>query len=636
MTSMSRNANRSFGRFGSFFVLFILCLLYSLPNFYGEDLAVQVARQDHSPVSNETYNTVATLLKAQALQPDRLDNEDANGLLARYHDPKKQLEARDFLKQNLGDAFSVALNLAPKTPTWLQTIGALPMKLGLDLRGGVHFLLHVDTSGIQAGKAKSDLLFIKKELQKEDIRYRGGHSEEGGSWYLSFSAKEEAQKAQSLLATRWQEYGIKLEGSAGHYKLVATPTPQSLQTLISHTIEQNITTLNQRINELGVSEAVVARHGNEHISVDLPGIQDTARAKALLGKTATLRFHLVDVTHDPKRAAEVGPPMGSQLYYYRDRPMLLETRSILTGRSITYATATNREGRPAVGIQLGGGGESLFHRETAANVGRPLAVVYIETQLKREKVGDKWVTHHQRHEKVISVATIQSALPGHFEITGLGSQAGAENLALLLRSGALAAPVNIVQETTIGPTLGQANIQKGINSLLIGSLAVIVFMALYYRVFGMIANVALILNVLLIVSAMSLIGATLTLSGIAGIVLTVGMAVDANVLINERIREELRRGLSPTASIEAGYKRAFSTIVDANVTTLIVAVVLFTLGSGTVKGFAITLMIGIVASMITSIYFTRALVDTIYPPGRRLQRIAIGIQPQKKLLKARS
>jgi preprotein translocase subunit SecD len=385
-------------------------------------------------------------------------------------------------------------------------------------------------------------------------------------------------------------------------------------------------TLRNRVNELGVSEAIVQRQGANHISVDLPGIQDTARAKEMIGKQATLKFQMVDVDRDAESAAISGDvPLGSKLYTYEGRHVLLKDRIILQGDSITYAAASySQEGRPSVNVHLGGGGEGIFHRVTSENIGKPMAVVYIEPKTEQQIVDGKVVTVTHSTEKVINVATIQSALGNNFEITGLANEKFARDLALLLRSGALVAPVNIVQELTVGPSMGKANIHKGLISVVVGFIFVVLFMAFYYQIFGLIADMALLLNLIFIVAILSILGATLTLPGIAGMVLTVGMAVDSNVLIYERIREELRGGMSIQASIYAGYERAFTTIVDSNVTTLIVAIVMFALGTGPIKGFAVVLTIGLMTSMLTSIVFTRAVVNFLY--GRKnVKKLAIGM-----------
>lgn len=609
---------------GLLFVILVISTLYALPNLYGEAPAVQISPKTGRHLSANAAERIVSVLNQAHIQHHGVIEQDP-GLQVRFDDTDQQLKARDLLRKNLNDNAIVALNLASRTPDWLRNLGALPMKLGLDLRGGIHFLLDVDVDSLLKTRQQGDIRTIKAALRDKKIRYTQ-ISPNATGLKLRFRDQANLQQAQSLLAQKFFDYHQHVVKNAAQPSLQIQLTEAATLQMTDYAIEQTITILTNRVNELGVSEAAVQRQGRRHISIDLPGIQDPARAKELLGKTATLFFHLVDDKHDPATVAATGlPPTGDSLNYDEaGRPVLLETTPILTGSSITYASAVIRDGRPAVNIHLGGGDESLFHRKTAESVGKPLAVMYVETELKRSQHDKKAIIQRIRHQRVISVATIQSPLGNNFDITGLPSQAYAENLALLLRSGALAAPVDIIQETTVGPSLGKANINMGILSLEIGSLLVIIFMTVYYRLFGLVANAALMFNVLLIIAVLSMLGATLTLPGIAGIVLTVGMAVDANVLINERIREELRNGLSPLASISAGYDRAFSTIVDANVTTLIVALILFSLGSGSVKGFAVTLTIGILASMLTSIFFTRAIISLIYG-HKQPQKLSIGV-----------
>lgn len=602
----------------------ILCAaIYAAPNLFGDDYAVQVSTKNAVGVAANLPEQVKTTLEKQSISS--LSSEAIeDGVLVRFPSPDTQLKARDALKSALGDDYVVALNLAPKTPHWLRAINAHPMKLGLDLRGGVHFLLDVDVSAVVVAREEGDLNNMTSDLREKQIRYTDiAHPK--GKITIQFRDKENLDKAMALLPTRFVDYAFVRSTDPINFSITATLTPMAVGDITNYAVDQNMTILSNRVNELGVSEAVVQRQGQTQISVDLPGIQDTARAKDLIGKTATLRFQLVNTEADVQSAVAGTVPIGSRLYQFENTPIVLKNQAILTGTSITYATATmGEDGRPSVAIRLGGGGESLFARVTAENVGKPLAVIYVESNPQTQIIDGKPVVTRQQVERVINVATIRSALGNSFEITGLSGMQYAQNLALLLRSGALTAPVNFIQERTVGPSLGAANIQKGLLSVIVGSLAVFLFMLLYYRLFGLVADLALIVNMLFIVSLLSLLGATLTLPGIAAIVLNVGMAVDANVLIYERIREELRNGVSPQASIYAGYERAFGTIIDSNLTTLIVALILFALGGGVVKGFAITLIIGILTSMVTAIFFTRAVVNLIYG-GRHLQRLSIGI-----------
>lgn len=607
--------------------MILLAFLYVIPNIFGDDYAVQVSVKNTANIESDTV--LAQVKKTLTDQPTPIPYlsvvAEQNGILARFASTDIQLKARDLLKNTLGDDYIVALNLAPKTPHWLQAINANPMKLGLDLRGGVHFLLEVDLGAVLQAREEGDLHNITADLREKQIRYVE-ISHPRNKIVVQFRDKENLDKALKLLPARFTDYAFNKELPDDTLRISASLTPLAITNISNYAVDQNMGILTNRVNELGVSDAIVQRQGDTQISVDLPGVQDTARAKDIIGKTATLRWQLVNVEADVQNAVAGALPIGSRLYQYNNVPVLLKNQVILTGASITYATAMMGEnGRPAVSIRLGGGGESVFNRITAENIGKPLAVVFVETNPQTQVIDGKTVITRQQVERVINIATIQSALGNNFEITGLSDMKYAQNLALLLRSGALTAPVDFIQEKTVGPSLGSANIHKGILSVIVGSLAVILFMLFYYRVFGLVANLALIVNMLFIVAVLSLLGATLTLPGIAAIVLNVGMAVDANVLIYERIREELRNGLGPQASIHAGYARAFSTIVDSNVTTLLVAMVLFALGGGVVKGFAITLIIGILTSMITAIFFTRALVNLIYG-GRNVKRLSIGIR----------
>jgi len=609
-------------KYVAFVIIVLLGLVYAAPNLYGEDYAVQISSPNTATLPAALPEQVQTTLN-HANMPYRSIKQEGDNLLIRFTNADVQLKARDLLRGTLNDQYVVALNLAPKTPKFLQMLGASPMKLGLDLRGGVHLLLHVDTDSVIKTRLEGETHSLSNELRQENIHYTAINLELPLSIIIQFPDQNALDAAYSTLPRKYPDF-LMTKHKDDRYTLKATLTQEAVNKINDYAVEQNMTTLNNRVNELGVAEAVVQRQGADQVSVDLPGVQDTARAKDLLGKTATLKFQMVDTDH---ATTDGQVPLGSKLYQYEGHPILLKNQIILSGSSITYATASfGEDGRPNVQIRLGGGGESLFHRITADNIGKPMAVVYIESKTDQKLVDGKLVPVRHQMEKVINVATIQSALGNNFQITGLSTEKYAENLALLLRSGALTAPVEIVQERTVGPSLGAANIEKGLMSLAVGSLLVFFFMLLYYRLFGLFADLALLVNVIFIVAILSLLGGTLTLPGIAGIVLTVGMSVDANVLINERIREELRHGMSPISSIRAGYDRAFSTIVDANVTTLIVAVVLFALGSGSVKSFAVTLTIGLATSMVTAIYFTRMLVNFAYAGKRQVKHLSIGMK----------
>lgn len=606
--------------------LVLIGFLYALPNVFGEDPAVQVSPQSAAVIDSKTMATVKQTLTTEHLQYKSI-TEQNDSLLVRFLDTPTQLKAKDFIKAALGDNYTVALNLAPSTPAWLQAIGAQPMKLGLDLRGGVHFLLAVDVSSLTSGRLKEDIRTIGQALRENDVRYAGISPQGNNGVQIQFRNAADQASANTLLPTRFPELLFTKQTTPTGYALLAQMTPEGIITIRNYAVDQAMTVLRKRVNELGVAEASVTRQGANQIAVDIPGIQDTARAKQILGGTATLEFHLVDTQHDVQTALQGQVPFGSKVYYTRDNePVLLLNQILLKGASITGATATiGDDGRPTVNIRAGGSEVNLFHRATAENVGKPMATVFVETKTESKIIDGKVVEIPRKVETVINVATIQSALGNNFQVTGLANAQEAQYFALMLRSGALIAPMSIIEENTVGPTLGSENIHKGFISVLVGFLLVVVFVTFYYRWFGVIANIALGMNVIFIVSILSIIGATLTLAGIAGIVLTVGMAIDANVLIFERIREELRNGMSSQGSIHAGYERAFVTIVDANVTTLIVAIILFALGTGSIQGFAVTLTIGILTSMVTATAGTRAIVNWIYG-SKPNKKLSIGIK----------
>lgn len=606
--------------------LLIIAIIYALPNVFGEDPAVQISSSSGAAAVNAATLQQATKTLDDAKLKYLTAEQQPNDLLIRFADTETQLKARDLIKSSLGDNYTVALNLAAHTPKFLQALGANPMKLGLDLRGGVQFLLEVDINQMIRTREDGDMRTIGSDLREADIRYLSVERMQPHGIVITFRDAENLNKGYTDLSQRLTDYVITKVTTNNTYQLQASMSEQGIFKISDYAIDQNMNILNNRVNELGVSDAIVQRQGANRLSVELPGIQDTARAKEIIGKTATLRFQMADTEHDPEIAATSGDvPLGTKLYEYEGRHVLLKDQVVLQGNSITFATASySQDGRPAVSVHLGGGGESTFNRVTAENIGKPMAVVYIENKPEQKTVAGKVINTSRVVEQVISVATIQSALGNNFEITGLRSEQYAQNLALLLRSGALVAPLNFVQELTVGPSMGKANINKGIISIVAGFIFVVIFMAIYYHVFGLIADMALFLNLIFIMAILSILGATLTLPGMAGMVLTVASAVDANVLIYERIREELRNGISPQASIFAGYERAFTTIVDANVATLIVAIVLYALGSGPVRGFAVVLIIGLMTSMLTAIVFTRAVVNYIYG-GKHIKKLSIGI-----------
>ena len=600
--------------------------LYALPNVFPEDPAVQVQNSRTGAVDDAVTSIIGVILDAQGLAPRQVDQREGQ-LLLRFDSAEHQLRAADVLRGSLDDDHVVALNLAPATPEWLRALNGRPMSLGLDLRGGVHFLMEVDLDAVIGTSMERYVNEFRGRLREERIVFE---DVERGARSLTIRFATEADREVALGWLR-REYRGELEfaerGLGAESVLEATLNQDHLTELRRLALQQNISTLRKRVDELGVAEPIIAQQGESRIVVQLPGVQDTARAKEILGATATLEFRMVAEGLDAQEAAATGrTPAGTRLYRERDgSPVLLQRRVMLTGDYITGASSgiAQDTGGPAAFINLDGQGARIFSRVTAENVGRLMATVFIETKTESVEEGGELVRRTTRSEEVINVARINEPLGRRFQITGLESTREAHNLALLLRAGALAAPMSIVEERTVGPSLGQENIDRGMQSVIIGFVAVMLFMILYYRVFGLIANFALALNLVLIISILSLLQATLTLPGIAGIVLVVGIAVDANVLIFERIREELRNGLSPQAAISAGYDRAFSTIADANVTTLIAAVVLFLFGTGPIKGFAITLSIGVVVSMFTAIVVTRAIVNLTYGRRRRIARLAI-------------
>ncbi len=606
-------------------VILLISAFYALPNLYPEDPAVQIS---HSSGELEAgfEQRVQELLREKGLKTKALE-ADLEKLMVRFTDTETQLQAADVLKSGLGDRYIVALNLAPATPGWLSALNAKPMNLGLDLRGGVHFLLEVDMdAAVRQAQNRYEGEF-RAELRKEKIRYLGVSSSPEGVM-VKFKDANSFNKGLNLLQDQYRnELMFDERQSAETWVLVASLKETAARELKSSALQQNITTLRKRVNELGVAEPVIQQQGENRVVVQLPGVQDTTRAKEILGATATLEFRLVDEQGDPYEAKETGRvPVGDRLYYERDgNPVLLKRRVMLTGDYITDAASGIEQdtGSPAVFITLDGKGARIFSKVSGENVGRLMAVVFIEQKTETVERDGKRVRQTRKVEEVINIARIREQLGKRFQVTGLESPREARKLALLLKAGALAVPMQIVEERTVGPSLGQQNIDMGFKSVVIGFIVVMVFMAIYYRVFGLVANLALAANLVLIIGVMSIIpGATLTLPGIAGIVLTVGMAVDANVLIFERIREEIRTGNSPQASIHSGYSKALSTIADANITTLIAAIVLFGFGTGPIKGFAVTLSIGIVASMFTAIMGTRAVINLIYG-GRRSPALAI-------------
>lgn len=600
-------------------MLMLLAFVYALPNLYSEDPAIEVSGKLYPMLDKK----IETALNKAKLSYKSL-SQDEGHMLLRFDSTDKQIKARDLITAMLGSDYTVALNLAPSTPNWLKFWHAEPMKQGLDLRGGIHFLLEVDIQGVINRRLEGMLKGTSQTLRKEKIRYYGLSLMSKDAFRIKFRNNEALDEAVTAIKTTEPSLIIKKDDK--ELQLMAALTPAELNQIRQNTIEQTMSILRNRVNELGVGEAVVQQQGATRIAVDLPGIQDAARAKQILGGTATLEFHMVDSKQDASIVQQTGVvPIGTKLYQIHGQPILLKRQVVLSGDSIASAVSSfdSQSATPAVSIQLGDGSR-LFNQVTRESIGQRMAIVFVESKNTSKLVDGKVVRSSKKTERVISAPVIQSALGTNFQITGLSSSEEARDLSLLLRAGALPAAIYPVEERTVGPSLGKENVERGLLSLEVGMFLIVVTMIIYYRTLGLIANIALFFNLILLVAVLSLIDATLTLPGIAGIVLTIGMAVDANVLIYERIREELRRGLTPQAAIYAGYERAFSTIIDANVTTLIVAIVLFSVGTGAVKGFAVTLTIGLLTSMITSITYTRAMVNLIYG-GRRIKKLSIGI-----------
>lgn len=601
-------------------VVLALGILYSLPNLFPADPAVQVRGADAGMVMNQTsLNRITNILDEAGI--DHFGEEIVGqSALVRLNSNDAQLDAKAAIQRELGSDYIVALNLAATTPDWLTALGAQPMSLGLDLSGGVHFLLEVDMDRFIDTQLNSYSANIRRSFREENIRYRGVDVLDNDSIQILLADTDFRDQAEDWLRDNLPDFQYDNIEARGLPGLSLTLTEARINELQDYAVSQNRTTLNNRVNELGVAEPLVQRQGENRIVVELPGVQDTAQAKNILGKSANLEFRLEATSGGevfPMRSSQGGRGTAS-----------LERDVIVTGDNVTDArTSYDQNGLPQVQVSLDGEGGSRMGQVTRSNIGRPMGVLFIEQksvlQRYEQQNGEQVPIYDSVEEKeIISLATIRGAFSNSFVITGLDSPQEASELALLLRAGALAAPMSFVEERTIGPSLGAENIRQGTTSVIIAFALVILFMVAWYKVFGVFASVALGANLVLIVAVMSLMGATLTLPGIAGIVLTVGMAVDANVLIYSRIREELAEGRPPQAAIDAGYGRAFVTILDANITTLIVAVILFAIGTGPVKGFAVTLSVGILTSMFTAIMLTRALANLTFG-GRALKKLPI-------------
>ena len=591
-------------------VLLVVSVLYTLPNFYGEVPAVQVSPTRSAIKADATLmQQVEDELKAQKI-PYTGAFLDANSVKVRFASNDAQLKAKDALQARFGDGYSVALNLLSASPAWLTAIGAKPMYLGLDLRGGVYFLMQVDMPAALDKAADRYNNDLRIQLREQKIRYNG-ISRVGQTVEMKFSDAASRAQASKYISANFADLALTEQDSGGDYKLIATLRPEAQKRTQEFAVQQNITTLRNRVNELGVAEPIIQQQGLDRVVVQLPGVQDTAKAKEILGRTATLEIRLVDEGHDVTAALQGQIPFGDDLYIERSgQPLLVKKNVVLTGDYITDASPgfDQQSGQAAVHVNLDSRGARIFKDVTRDNVGKRMAILLIE----------------KGKAEVITAPVIREEIGGgRVQITGMESAQEASDDALLLRAGALAAPMNIVEERTVGPSLGADNIKKGFHSNLWGFAAVALFMMIYYRVFGVFSTIALAVNGLFLVALLSMMQATLTLPGLAGIALTLGMAIDANVLINERIREELRNGNSPQAAIHAGYDRAWGTILDSNITTLIAGVALFWLGSGPVRGFAVVLCLGILTSMFSAVTVSRAMVNLSYGRKVRLAKVSI-------------
>ena len=602
------------------FFLFI-STLYALPNLYGSDLAIQITGTGNYVVQEKDLKAINETLSNNSIEYKSLKIEKDN-VLIRFNDSQSQLTSKVLLKDSLTRNYVVALNLAPSIPQWLSSIGGKAMSLGLDLRGGVHFLLEVDMNAVTSMAVDRYYNELRATLRKDKLYKK--IRKDNDFLVVSFKTEDLKIQAKKLIKKDLSDLVIAENGEQ-ELELVLEISSAAQAKAKAGALQQNITTLRNRVNELGVAEPIIQQQGKERIVVQLPGVQDTARAKEILGAVATIEFRLVDEKNDVQTAVNSGKiPTGSKLYKFKDgRPLLLKTTVITTGENINDASSSmDQNNQPSVSIVLDSSGGKSMLDTTKEFLGNRMAVVFIENKVETIMEDGIAVKKRSKNQDIINAATIQGTFSNRFQITGLESSREATNLALLLRAGSLSAPVEIIEERTIGPSLGADNIQKGLISVLVGFALVLVFMAWRYRVFGLVANLALTINLITIVSILSLIQATLTLPGIAGIVLTVGMAVDANVLIFERVKEELKATKNIQKAISAGYEKALLTIADANITTLIASIVLFSFGTGAIKGFAVTLSIGIITSMFTAIIVSRAAINIIYG-GKKIEELAI-------------
>jgi preprotein translocase subunit SecD len=604
-------------------VFLFISALYALPNIFGSDLSVQISSTGENPITESDAEKVESILRKENIQAKSVDMVNRR-VLVRFNDSETQLNAKEVLKEGLGRNYVTALNLAPAIPSWLSSLGGKAMSLGLDLRGGVHFLLEVDMNEVV--RMANDRYYNElRNILREDRLYKRIKIE-NQSLNVEFKTLDAKLKGDELVRKDLSDLVIKANVESNSNSSIYEMSDSAKRDAKLAALKQNITTLRNRVNELGVAEPIIQQQGLDRIVVQLPGVQDTARAKEILGAVATLEFRLVDEKNDPQTAIQSGKvPLGSKLFYFKNgTPLLLKTRVIATGENITGAASgvDQESNSPMVNITLDNAGGRAMLDTTKKHINERMAVVFIENKVESVEKNGKIEKKRSQTKDIINAATIRGTFSSRFQVTGLDSAREARNLALLLRAGSLSAPIEIIEERTVGPSLGADNIERGFISVIIGFFLVLVFMFYKYRLFGMVANVALTLNLVMIVAFLSLLQATLTLPGIAGIVLTVGMAVDANVLIFERIKEELANGTRIQKAIDSGYEKALLTIADANITTLIAAVVLFSFGTGPIKGFAVTLSIGIITSMFTAIIVSRAIINKIYG-GKKITELAL-------------
>jgi preprotein translocase subunit SecD len=610
-------------------LVILVAALLALPNVFGEDPALQVERKDRAPMDEQARQSIEDLLRKQQI-PIKRDYLDSGRLILAFGDVSAQLRARDTVDTTLSDVDRSALSNATRAPAWMRKLGLKPMPLGLDLRGGLYLLYQVDVNGAVSQLLDSYQQSFRRALAEAklpsiDVTVLSSAQGMSDGLRVTLPPGTDISAVVSALRKVDNTLSFQTTNAEGGPAVDMVLTPAQIKAREDYALEQNRTTLMNRVNELGVSEPIVQRQGLDRINVQLPGVQNSAEVKDLLGKVATLEFRLVDTQDSPLQAQQSGhAPIGAKLYKRKDgSPILLKREVVVTGDELTQATSTTSQEGPAVSVKLDARGAESMQRTTRLNVGKPLAVVYIEKSRHQVELNGQKVERESTTETVINVATIRGVFGPQFEVTGL-TIGEARDLSLLLRSGSLAAPVDVVEERAIGPSLGQENIDKGVRALEIGMLAVFVFMALYYHAFGLVADAVLLANVILLTALLSLLRASLSLPGIAGIILTVGIAVDANVLIYERIREELRNGVSPQAAIRAGFEKAFSAIADSNVTALIAGLALWVIGTGAIRGFAIVLTLGIATSMFTSLMGSRALITLMYGGRAKVARLSIG------------